>query len=81
MKQDTVWERDFDAGHNHMNISDPASDTEWVKNFIRTHFLPRTEVAEAIEFLQRANAEDDAPANYKYGANHILDDLKDRLGF
>ena len=76
MKQDTVWERDFDAGHNHMNISDPASDTEWVKNFIRTHFLPRTEVLRVIEEL-----EFDIDCEHYNGADVVdISRLKDRLG-
>ena len=35
MKQET-WEERFDRGCNTDNISDPPSDKEWIKDFIRT---------------------------------------------
>ena len=38
MKKEIIikdWEKEFDEGCNTDNISDPPSDTEWIKQFIR----------------------------------------------
>lgn len=43
------WEKEFDAGHNTQNISDPASDTQWVKSFIRTLIAAEREKAREKE--------------------------------
>ena len=33
------WEKEFDKGCNESNISDPPSDTEWIKSFISNLLL------------------------------------------
>lgn len=36
MNKNQNWEEEIDAGCNADNISDPPSDKEWIKSFIRT---------------------------------------------